>query len=30
MPIEYIVLIVGGNERDSILERILTRKVAGS
>jgi len=28
MPIEYIVLIVGGNQRDSISVRVLTNRVS--
>ncbi len=27
MPIEYIILIVGGNERKSIAMRVLTTKI---
>jgi len=28
MPIEYIVLVVGGNQRDSISVRVLTSRVS--
>jgi hypothetical protein len=28
MPIEYIVLIVGGNQRDSISVKVLTNRVS--
>ncbi len=27
IPIEYIILVVGGNEKDSTLVRVLTRKI---